>query len=76
MSTGEISNWAGNPQEIGAMYPFVGGEGFFFILCLIFWLGWMIWQFRKEGADYAEEVTNLKNSNLQEKISSSYKEMA
>jgi len=36
MNTGLISTWAGNPLEIGAMYPFVGWEGGFFVLGLIF----------------------------------------
>lgn len=68
MSTGLISNWAGNPQEIGAMYPFVGGEGFFFILLLIFWLGWMVWQLRSEKSEFAEDADALRKGDIKKEI--------
>ena len=50
MTTGLINSWAVNPQAIGAMYPFVGWETLMFILLVLFWLTWTIWQFRREAA--------------------------
>ena len=70
MSTGMISNWAGNPLEIGAMYPFVGGEGVFFLIALIFWIVWMIWQMQSEGSIYKKEVAKLKEGNLPSRVAS------
>ena len=62
MNTGEITNWAGNPQEIGAMYPFVGAEVFMVVLLILFWSIWTIWQFKSEGAALEEEAQALRSS--------------
>ena len=71
MNTGMIENWAGSPLEIGAMYPFIGGEFFFFILALIFWIVWMIWQVQSEANMYKDEVAKLKEGNLQTRVAPS-----
>lgn len=71
MQTGLIANWTGNPQEIGAMYPFVGVEGFMVFLLILFWLIWTVWQFRSEAATLREEAQTLEKDNLQETIRSS-----
>ena len=70
MQTGLINSWAGNPQDIGAMYPFVGWESVMFVIGFIFWLAWMILLFRKEGADFQEDIQVLKKMELQEKVRS------
>jgi hypothetical protein len=56
MSTGNFENWAGTITDIGPMYPFVGTEMLWFILGLVFWIGWHIIQAKRETRDYAEEV--------------------
>lgn len=71
MNTGMIENWAGNPLEIGAMYPFVGGEFFFFILAVIFWMVWMIRQMQSENSMYQEEVAKLKEGDLKARVAPS-----
>lgn len=71
MNTGMIESWAGNPLEIGAMYPFVGGEFVFFILAVIFWIVWMIRQMQSESSMYQEEVAKLKEGDLKARVAPS-----
>lgn len=56
MSTGMIETWTGNMLDIGPMYPFVGSEVVLWIVGLVFWIGWHIWQSRFEDQRYKEEV--------------------
>jgi hypothetical protein len=59
MNTGRIENWAGNILDIGPLYPFVGTEFILFLLCLAFWLGWHILQFRVESKEFQDDVTKV-----------------
>jgi len=54
-ATGLIQSWAGNPQEVGPLYPFVGSEGLMFGICVFLWLLWTGWQMRFENAGYRRE---------------------
>lgn len=45
-----------NPANIGAMYPFVGSEGFLVIVALAIWVIWHIWQIAFENREYNEAV--------------------
>ena len=56
MSTGSFENWAGNISDIGPIYPFVGSEGFLWILGLVLWILWHVIQSRRENQTYDEEV--------------------
>jgi hypothetical protein len=42
MSTGGFDNWLGSISEIGAIYPLVGGEGLWVLICLGFWIWWHV----------------------------------
>jgi len=69
MNTGNIENWDGNILDIGPIYPFVGWEGFMVVLCLIFWVGWHVWQIKVENARLDREEAALRQSgNLQKAI--------
>ena len=66
MSTGNIENWDGNILDIGPIYPFVGWEGLMVVLCVIFWVGWHIWQIKVENKRLDSEAQQLRQSgNLQ-----------
>ena len=68
MSTGSFENWAGNILDIGPMYPFVGSEGFWFVLGLIFWIWWHIVQTKRENRQYEEEVKRFGSTESLRKI--------
>ena len=65
MSTNGMTSWAVDLSTVGAIYPFQGGEVLFVILGLIFWIGWHIWQWRMESANYNDDMETLKhNGNM------------
>ena len=68
MSTGSFENWAGTITDIGPMYPFVGSEGFWFVLGLAFWIWWHIVQTRRENRTYEEEVKRFGSDESLRKI--------
>jgi hypothetical protein len=37
-----------NPDEIGVLYPFPGGEFLFFVVAFVLWLLWHVLQIRSE----------------------------
>lgn len=55
MSTG-IENWVGTMTEVGPLYPFVGSEKLWLIVCVALWIIWHIWQTRIEKKQYEDEV--------------------
>lgn len=64
MSTGAFENWTGEITEIGAIYPFVGWEGFMVIVGLVTWIGWHVIQTRRENADYEEQKKRFTKERL------------
>jgi hypothetical protein len=69
MSTGNVTSWDGNIPDIGPIYPFVGWEGFMAVLCVIFWVGWHIWQIKVENKRLEREDGALRQSgNLQKAV--------
>ena len=67
MSTGNVENWTGDILAIGPIYPFVGLEALFVILAFVIWIGWHIWQFRMENANYRDDLETLKHNGNMEK---------
>ncbi len=55
MSTG-IENWQGTMTEVGALYPFVGTEFVWFVVCVALWIAWHIVQTSRENRQYEDEV--------------------
>ena len=55
MSTG-ITDWQGTMTEVGALYPFVGSETTWLIVCVALWIIWHIWQARIEKKQFEDEV--------------------
>ena len=62
MTTGLVESWGGRILDIGAIYPFVGSEVFLFIVGLVFWVGWHIWQTRIETKQFEEDIARLKQA--------------
>ncbi len=68
MSTGSFENWAGTITDIGPLYPFVGTEMLWFILALVFWIGWHVVQTKRENAEYEEAIKRFGGSESLKKI--------
>ncbi len=64
MSTGNFENWAGNITEIGPIYPFVGSEMLWFILGVVFWIGWHIIQVSRETKEWEEDLCKFGGKQL------------
>ena len=58
MSTGLVDNWL-NIDKFGPIYPFVGTEGLLVILGFVFWIGWHVWQLKKESAEFQQDIENI-----------------
>lgn len=61
--TPTIEAWNRNPLDTGPLYPFVGTELILGVLCLIFFLIFMIWKFRSEQNTYNRQVSALRKTS-------------
>ena len=59
MSTGLVDNWL-NVDTFGPIYPFVGTEMMLAIVGIAFWIGWHIWQIRRENEEFRKDIENIK----------------
>jgi hypothetical protein len=66
-STGTFTNWAGPVGEMGPLYPFVGLEWLFLIICVVMWLGWHIRQMAMENSNYRDDTETLKHEGNMER---------
>ncbi|MEM9627460.1 MAG: hypothetical protein AAGA21_14580 [Pseudomonadota bacterium] len=67
MSTTEITSWAVDLSTVGPIYPFVGTEMLWFVLGLVFWIGFHIWQIRFEKQTYDDDMAHMKRPELFER---------
>ncbi len=65
---GTIDSWAGNPLEVGPMYPWVGFEVGFFLVSLALWICWMVWLLKTEGTVYLHEAQRLKQRDVSDVV--------
>ena len=63
MSTG-VESWTGSMMDIGPIYPFVGSEMILWIVGMVLWIAWHVWQGRHESKVYAEDETKFKGEEL------------
>jgi hypothetical protein len=63
MSTIDKLNGA-DLAQLGPVYPFVGSEVFWFVLCVAFWLFWHFWQSGNERRMYREDERLLQDPAL------------
>ncbi len=59
MSTTEVTTWAVDLATVGPIYPFVGTEMMWFILGLLFWVGFHVWQIGFERDGYDKDLSAL-----------------
>lgn len=60
MRTGLVDNWL-NVDTFGPIYPFVGTEVLLSVLGIAFWIIWHFIQIRKENAEFAEDIKQIKD---------------
>ena len=65
---GTIDSWAGNPLEVGPIYPWVGAEVVLFLIGLALWVGWMVWQIKSEADVYSREARRLRKRDVDEVV--------
>jgi hypothetical protein len=63
MTLEDVGTWTGNVADIGPIYPMVGSEVILTIICIAFWIGWHIWQFRMENSNYEDDLKTLKQGD-------------
>ena len=68
MSNANFQDFSGNISEIGPMYPFVGWEWLFVIVCVVFWLGWHVRQIRIENREFKEESAKYVNQEILDRV--------
>jgi len=65
MSTTSLTSWAVDLKDVTTIYPFEGTEYALFIVGMVLWILWHVWQLRFENKTYAED---LKKLNSPEKL--------
>ena len=66
MSTTRVESWAVDLAEVGPIYPWVGAEGIMFIVAVVLWIAWHIWQVKFESNTYrAEKEKHATPENLE-----------
>jgi len=58
MATGAVDNWL-NVDTFGAIYPFTGTEVMLVIVGYAFWIGWHIYQIKKENAEFNKDIEDI-----------------
>ena len=61
-ATGQVETWAGNPLDIGPMYPFVGWEIPMFIVCVAVCVAMTIWKIVHEHNQHTSEARKLRQT--------------
>jgi len=54
-----VDSWAVELAGVGPIYPFVGTEWLWLIVCVAFWVFWHFWQGRHENDTYAADMKRL-----------------
>ena len=66
MLTGQIENWTGSMLDIGPLYPFVGSEMLLWVIGMVLWIAWHVWQAKAENREYEEQMQKYtQGENLQ-----------
>ena len=56
MSTNNMSSWAVDLKDVGAVYPFPDSTFLLYILGLAFWIIWHFMQMRMEATEVRHEM--------------------
>ena len=64
MSTTIVETWATDISALGPIYPFVGGEVLYWIVGLVFWIGFHVLQMRHEDQELAEDAESASHPEM------------
>jgi len=65
MATGLVEKWHGmDLAEFGPIFPMVETTEMWFVVCVLFWLGWHVWQGINERKTYDHDEDVLKNPEV------------
>ena len=68
MSTIGYESWAVDLAEVGAVYPFQGGEVLMVIVGVVIWIGWHVVQIKQENREIEEDLQNAKSEEISRDI--------
>ncbi len=68
MSTMGLDSWAVDLKDVGTVYPFAGSEVLMVILCLIFWLGFHVYQIKAENDQWDDSSHDADNASAGKSI--------
>ena len=57
MSTTPIDTWAVDLADVTLIYPWVGSEVAMFMVAVVLWIVWHIWQVKHENAEFAAQIS-------------------
>lgn len=57
MSTTPIDTWAVDLADVTLIYPWVGSEVAMFMVAVVLWIVWHIWQVKHENAEFAAKIS-------------------
>ncbi len=67
----DVTTWAVDLKDVGAVYPWQGAEFIMVIVAVALWIIWHIWQIGHENQAYQDEIE--KYGNTQEKLQKALK---
>lgn len=73
MSTTPIDTWAVDLADVTLVYPWVGSEVAMVWIAVILWLGWHVWQFKHENADYRDKLAKYGDNETIKKALDSHR---
>ena len=56
MSTTNVESWAVDLADVGAIYPMVGTEVILWVIGMVFWIVWHVWQAKFENDTYNADL--------------------
>lgn len=66
MSTIGYESWAVDLADVGAVYPFQGGEVLFAVVGIVLWLGWHVLQIRADNRKYDAMMHHAQPDKIKE----------
>ena len=67
MSMTNVESWAVDLAEVGAIYPMVGTEVILWIIGMVLWIVWHVWQAKHENSTYNAELQKYGNPEALQK---------
>lgn len=68
MSTIGYESWAVDIADVGAIYPFQGGEVLMVIIGFVIWIAWHVVQIKMENEDIADDLEKARSADASRDI--------